>query len=650
MTVIDTLAVYEDGVSFEVEVSPASMRMAPDATSGTLSLTAKAWKKIGEDAKTAYTCFFAMYTRTGTTYSRVAYSSSKAISWSPGAKTIAATVDEVVVIIADSVMSASGYASGLPAAFLASASVSMSADGKTGDPAVHYDIDCQDTIKPGDDYIPVYIIRSEGKSIARRDLAAALSSWNVELNVSGLSGAIVENNESQVSVVGSTITSSTVLTLTLKEGSNVVATKKLRGVTDGVSITGKTGKMCYIVGEYSSEITYTSNDSQTVAVEIAGSGNTVELYLLKAATNVVGGVHYPPLDANGNINSAYWEKGLNTYNLIRTKYLFADFANLGSFVVSGDWLFSQKGGEISICNNTGISSYSSSSMTYLRTVTAKSPGSHTFKITASRSSGSMYIDIVDIDTESTMYSRTFGSNTTVATTLSLTAGHSYAVWAYKSASGVTATATITMSTPCDYLWFVGSDPLGTEVLHFAPNYAVDGMTGKSYQSDAYVKGLIYASGGEITGDMKISGTLTVGSTSGTRLVIDPSDTAIIGYNSTTELYRLSSKTFTTLSHMTGTTTQTTNGYLNFGNSYFCKDELALISISGSVRKGAVVSPGEFLAYYVNGTTKRSFMIQASTTFWIGSGDVNTDIWPKTKSEVPVGCVWLDGETLKVRTS
>lgn len=38
-----------------------------------------------------------------------------------------------------------------------------------------------------------------------------------------------------------------------------------------------------------------------------------------------------------------WEQGLNTYNLIRTKYLFADFAQLGSGIVSGDWLFSMSG-------------------------------------------------------------------------------------------------------------------------------------------------------------------------------------------------------------------------------------------------------------------------------------------------------------------
>lgn len=107
---------------------------------------------------------------------------------------------------------------------------------------------------------------------------------------------------------------------------------------DGQSITGATGKMCYIAGEYNDTFIYTSNDKQTVAVEMSQSDGTVELWYLTAATNVVDGVHYAPVDG-----SPYWEKGLNEFNLIRTRYLFADFAKLGSFVVSGDWFYSQFG-------------------------------------------------------------------------------------------------------------------------------------------------------------------------------------------------------------------------------------------------------------------------------------------------------------------
>ena len=101
---------------------------------------------------------------------------------------------------------------------------------------------------------------------------------------------------------------------------------------------GATGKMCYIVGEYLDTIEYTSNSKATVAVEIV-NGTESELWFLTASTNVVNGVHIGPKDSGQQV----WEQGLNTYNLVRTKYLFADFAQLGSGIVSGDWLFSMSG-------------------------------------------------------------------------------------------------------------------------------------------------------------------------------------------------------------------------------------------------------------------------------------------------------------------
>ncbi len=115
---------------------------------------------------------------------------------------------------------------------------------------------------------------------------------------------------------------------------------------DGQSITGKAGKMCYIAGEYRSTLTYVSNDKQTVAVEMPQGDGTSEIWYLTAATNVVDGIHYAPKDG-----SPYWEKGLNSFNLIKTEYLFANFASLGKFIVSGDWFFSQYGTLVDIDGN-----------------------------------------------------------------------------------------------------------------------------------------------------------------------------------------------------------------------------------------------------------------------------------------------------------
>ena len=75
-----------------------------------------------------------------------------------------------------------------------------------------------------------------------------------------------------------------------------------------------------------------------------------------------------------------------------------------------------------------------------------------------------------------------------------------------------------------------NDNIGT---NFIPNFAVDGLTGKTYQNDAYIRGEVHASSGEftgkvtaesgsITGPMSITGVLTVGDANGRHMIISPS--------------------------------------------------------------------------------------------------------------------------------
>lgn len=114
----------------------------------------------------------------------------------------------------------------------------------------------------------------------------------------------------------------------------------------GGSGQGAPGPMCYSTGEYSENIIYmqergsAGNVICTPAVEVPVEGSsTSELWYLDALTNVINGTHVGPKDNN----QAVWKQGLSGYNLIRTKYLFADFGNIGSFVICGDWLISQAG-------------------------------------------------------------------------------------------------------------------------------------------------------------------------------------------------------------------------------------------------------------------------------------------------------------------
>lgn len=185
---------------------------------------------------------------------------------------------------------------------------------------------------------------------------------------------------------------------------------------------GAIGKMCYISGEYDPAKTYTSNSQQTVAVEVPIDGsNDVELYYLDATTNVVDGVHIAPTTPGQTV----WQKGLNNYNLIRTKYLFADFAHLGSAIITGDWL-------ISACGTIGGTAYNTSDINH--------PATYTHN------------------------------------------GEEKAA----------------------YMWFDPVHPNDDVTHNFIPNFAVDLLTGQSYQNDAYIRGEVHATSGDFE-NVKITG-------------------------------------------------------------------------------------------------------------------------------------------------
>lgn len=603
LTVVDNLEIApDDGISYSVESSVGSLRIPAGSSSATLSLTAYAYKKVGEAARTAYQCYFTVYKRTGATLTYATRGTTKDSSQSLNVGSVASTVDAVVVFITDNQLAANAAA---PTAYLAKTEIVVNKDGNNGNnggntanimlykrsssavsevginatlyykfstkklysdaactteatstnlnswsltipsgtndiyvtAAVAFSTSSSDDIAKTEWVTPViygkkgetgghgintatvFLYKRSSSAISAHGIsnklmykfadgklyttsgtestsdnrngwsysiptgsdpcyviqAAALSTGDFdEIETSEWSGVkrlvkdgdpgaqgygivafLTRNNftESQWStygtinhqetwtyqVVNADGSNNNVLTSAIRNGCRVgdfftvsgtatdtgnthrliyvstSASGSLSGKCVGHEITkaatGKTGKMCYIVGEYSADIEYTSNDKETVAVEIV-SGSTSELWYLVASTNVVNGVHIAPTDSGQQV----WEQGLNTYNLVRTKYLFADFAQLGSGIVSGDWLISK--------------------------------------------SGVIYINDEPQDYGPTSY------------------------YANKPA----------------YLQFDPDYPDSDSGMdNFIPNYAIDLKTGKSYQQDAVLKGTIYASSGAIGG-------------------------------------------------------------------------------------------------------------------------------------------------------
>ena len=101
--------------------------------------------------------------------------------------------------------------------------------------------------------------------------------------------------------------------------------------------TGQTGRMFYMAGDYEDGVEYTRDDYECPLVHVVNNGAD-EWHYLDADTNLVGGVYIAP--ANG---STIWRKALNEWKVVITSALFAQFAHLGRFVVSGDLIYSLYG-------------------------------------------------------------------------------------------------------------------------------------------------------------------------------------------------------------------------------------------------------------------------------------------------------------------
>lgn len=122
-----------------------------------------------------------------------------------------------------------------------------------------------------------------------------------------------------------------ILTLRYVVSNVVLATKELP-----VSRQGKTGQGFYPAGEYISK-KYIRTASACPVVHYKDA-STDEYWFLDADTNMVNGVPVAPSDAVGNP----WSKA-EDFGVILTNAMFAKFANMGGFVINGDYWYSQYG-------------------------------------------------------------------------------------------------------------------------------------------------------------------------------------------------------------------------------------------------------------------------------------------------------------------
>lgn len=307
----------DDGVAYELRTSVDTLRIASGDASATLAFTASCYMKSGNSAPSAYACYFSVYFRTGTGQSQAARDTGKVSSMAFSGITVAKTVGAVVIYATDTVVGANAAA---PTTFLAKKEIAVVADGDKGADGKHY-VEEFARGSSRTNYAPQYI---DSRSVTSP--VDGIPGWSSSTVYETTSYPYVWMRTCEYNPANDTYGEWAYVCLTGKKGD------------DGIGVTGK---MCYIAGEYDPTIIYRSDDRQTVAVEVYDGSGSAEIYYLDAATNLdADNNHISPQQDTGH---TIWKQGLNRENLIRTKYLFADFANLGAFIVSGQWQMSASG-------------------------------------------------------------------------------------------------------------------------------------------------------------------------------------------------------------------------------------------------------------------------------------------------------------------
>jgi len=343
-----TVTAVRDGQTYEVRSNVDTLRIASGGASATLAFTASCYMKSGNSAPVAYACYFSVYFRTGTGQSQAARYTGKVSSRAFSGITVAKTVGAVVIYATDTVVGANAAA---PTTFLAKKEIAVLADG---DSPESYEILLTDAWARCDKNGHVtgslkgYAYKVVGETWTAMKNAQVLMGYSggisAEFTTSGTGafsdGGYFDDDLNDVSTANNAAS----IFVSIMVGGRAVRAEYVTIVHDGQdgdSITGATGKMCYIAGEYDPTIIYRSDDRQTVAVEVDDGSGSAEIYYLDAATNLdANNNHISPQQDTGH---TIWKQGLNRENLIRTKYLFADFANLGAFIVSGQWQMSASG-------------------------------------------------------------------------------------------------------------------------------------------------------------------------------------------------------------------------------------------------------------------------------------------------------------------
>ena len=371
---------------------------------------------------------------------------------------------------------------------------------------------------------------------------------------------------------------------TLKTDSNFVLTGGYKIKKNKTGATGKTGPSYYPAGEYDASTNNAFSRTDEMCPVVLSEGN---YYYLKQSSNLRSGSRIPP--TGNQYSSNYWGLADN-FQVVFIKALFAMFAKLGSFVVSGDWFISQYG-------------------------KLKSSDGSTLDV-GSSNYGTKYIN----------------SSGTITQNNTGKVGYAY----FKSADPTASTNAASGD------------------LKFAPTLAIDAKTGKIYGSAVELGGKITATSGSIIGKFLIGSQDCL-------IAFDPDSD--LGWNNKKSSYIRFYKGDPDVSGNevmrigVDVEDDELRPSIQFGNSEILDNLIWMYEVQepsfGVVANYRPTGVSFFASYEsANDVINNNviFGIKNNSSLHIRIGCSRLGSWPTSRTAVDIGEVWLDGTTLRVRTT
>lgn len=465
----------------------------------------------------------------------------------------------------------------------------------------------------------------------------------------------------------------------------------------GDSITGprgKIGRFFYYAQEWSnsSSVSYTVSDAE--APYFLYSNN---YWVFNPSAN---GTYTMAEMGAPSSSSANWQMMTNDFKYIITEAIFGSYAHFGSAIINGDWMMSTNGYvNGSAYNNTNVSGSvvggSSFAVKAYTLFDSSYPLGENTSFHSSDSTTSVSSTQTSVTRASSIY--LYAGQTYYLSCTGKTSNASHPIYGrIQDGSGnycvpvnINSTSSMVRGGYFRVLsngnysiiltqdsGYTGEVTLSSIVrVRFAPNYCVDLLTGKSYQNDAYIKGQIVATSGSIDSisatnlNIKsgtITGDVTIGGL-GVNIKLKPTGSgtgvgaSIVAYDGTETPFSL------LFDRYTYNGTYHPHAYLTLKSTAPYSSKCGNIEITDIQSKrtlyyGSSQTPDTTYTLYEGYESITNFSgfvskISCNNAYHLRIGITRTGVaciiadslpLASDKSSIPTGCIYRDGENLKIK--